>query len=394
MLRRRTRGRPGAIILLAAAALGCDEVGPAPDLSPESVLTQVIDRTNTLDLSEAWRIGGDPESGVQLYLMSDVARAEDGRFFVVDGGNDRILTLSPEGDVIGQFGREGEGPGEFQRPTTVVVRNDTVVVSGRSDRVHFFRSDGTVLATHRITVSDPEFRFGGGIGTDPGGWTAATNAYFRGGPGNETELPPLTRVHLHGLDPETGDLAPAAFRWAREEVGKWSGVFWITAPFAHGAVLDFDGLGRVIVADTASYRIDIFGSDGQLVTRMEGDSPPVPIDQAMLDSWLDARGCRPGQPECSDQRTNLAMTLPSPENIPPIRRIRAYGTGHFSVSRRDVDPDLFDDEEIPEYDYFAPDGSFLGSTSGIIPLWFDGEVLASLERDDLGVESLVMYRLR
>lgn len=56
-----------------------------------------------------------------------------------------------------------------------------------------------------------------------------------------------------------------------------------------------------------------------------------------------------------------------------------------------ADPNPFDQDSPAEYDHFGPDGTFLGATSGTIPLWFDGTTMISLERDELGVESVVQY---
>jgi hypothetical protein len=58
-----------------------------------------------------------------------------------------------------------------------------------------------------------------------------------------------------------------------------------------------------------------------------------------------------------------------------------------------IDRNPFDSDVPSEYDHFSPDGAFIGSTSGVVPLALDDAQMIGLERDSLGVESVVKYEV-
>ena len=85
---------------------------------------------------------------------SDIALDSEGRIWIADPPNRRVVLLDHEGRMIRTIGRGGDGPGEFQWPAKVAV-NDTVVRVWDPMRitVQDYRPDGTHLADHSISVS-------------------------------------------------------------------------------------------------------------------------------------------------------------------------------------------------------------------------------------------------
>ena len=85
-----------------------------------------------------WPIPGAP---------NDVAIGPDGSVFVVDTANDGVARFSPDGRVLGAWGRSGAADGELAVPWGIAVDGAGVVyVSERdNDRVQRFRADGTFL---------------------------------------------------------------------------------------------------------------------------------------------------------------------------------------------------------------------------------------------------------
>ena len=57
-----------------------------------------------------------------FYLPTDIAFAPNGELVVTDGyGNARMVRFSQDGKFLGQFGKRGNGPGQFQLPHNVVI---------------------------------------------------------------------------------------------------------------------------------------------------------------------------------------------------------------------------------------------------------------------------------
>jgi len=67
--------------------------------------------------------------GRGLYRSSAIAVAGDGTIFVLDNGNHRVVAFDQSGNALREFGREGQGPGEFQNPLGFGVAGNRVLIS-------------------------------------------------------------------------------------------------------------------------------------------------------------------------------------------------------------------------------------------------------------------------
>ncbi len=372
------------ILLIAGILTGCESESTSPPPTDFELVVQPIDRSLRLGLSLVWSLGDDLDDRVQLFRVRDAEQASGGRFYVLDAGNHRVLEISRSGEVTRQLGREGDGPGEFRSPSAMVIRNDTVMVSDGTGIVHFFGPNGESIRTHRLSFPDEEVNMMGTIAISPDGWMVSGFGLARSDP----DLPNLMREHLFTVDPSTGDLRPTGLEWSPESEARSGG---LPSPFHQFPAGGYDGHGRMLMAEVSTYRIDIYESSGALIKRVEGTVPPVEIDRQLIEKWKGSQICNREPIECDASRSKLELSLPDPEWRSVIGRVRPYASGHFSVLREDLDPDPLDDESPGEYDYFDPEGVFIGSTTGLTPLWFDGSRILSLERNNLGIESITLY---
>jgi len=85
--------------------------------------------------------------GRGLYRSSAIAVAADGTIFVLDNGNHRVVAFDQSGDALREFGREGQGPGEFQNPLGFGVAGNRVLISDiGNNRLTVFKTDGELVA--------------------------------------------------------------------------------------------------------------------------------------------------------------------------------------------------------------------------------------------------------
>jgi len=91
-------------------------------------------------------------------LSSPVGISEDpdGNLYVCEYGfQDRVQQFTPEGKFIRSIGKSGTGPGQFQRPSGVTLKDKKLyVVDAVNNRIQLFKESGEFIKS--ITVS-PSF---------------------------------------------------------------------------------------------------------------------------------------------------------------------------------------------------------------------------------------------
>ncbi|MCX8072082.1 MAG: DUF2298 domain-containing protein [Candidatus Binatia bacterium] len=92
------------------------------------------------------------EFGEALYGPRGIAVDAKGSVFVADTGNNRIVRYSARGDKEVEWGRKGDGPGEFWEPTGIVVdQSSTVLVADNGNgRLQMFTRDGKFLGSFPV----------------------------------------------------------------------------------------------------------------------------------------------------------------------------------------------------------------------------------------------------
>jgi len=107
------------------------------------------------ELQEMWRIPSEAEDGTLNFgVVENIVEDHQGNVLVLDSQLLRILVISPSGEVIRTMGREGDGPGEFRRPTGLCVHSDgsIAILEPQAHRGVLFSPDGEPLREWRVTL--------------------------------------------------------------------------------------------------------------------------------------------------------------------------------------------------------------------------------------------------
>ncbi len=75
----------------------------------------------TLDLDEVWRLGGESEADEEFFgVIGDIIIDDANTVYILDSQLSEVRIFDESGSYLRTMGREGEGPGEFRRPSDLV----------------------------------------------------------------------------------------------------------------------------------------------------------------------------------------------------------------------------------------------------------------------------------
>ena len=412
-----------ASVVLSAAACGGDGGSAARGLdSPDvtiSLATDTLYAVGVLDGAE-WEMFG---------RVADVAFDADGTLLILDSDAGHVVVIDPAGAFVRTISNKGEGPGELRLPASLIVFRDgrIGVRDVRNRGIALFDRAGEFLEDVRI---DPE-------GATPSGRLRAMPDHSLIAPArrmsfspegimDREEGRPITRFRLDG----STDLFHAAWapppretRTDEAETGNIRIQMEAGEAFPLPLALDLLSDGRVAIADSVGYRVKLLDAEGGLVSTLERPVPPVAVTPAieaaererrladlesggggggggiMTLSITAAAGSSGGNPMDSDGmrealrriREDQIRDLAFPEEMPAITNLAVDWSDRIWVQRSALPG------ETGTIDILSADGRYFGSlpTDGLrIPGAFGpGGLLAYVERDDLGIQRVLVVRL-
>jgi len=141
---------------------------------------------------------GDLESddeNVLFYLPADIAVDEAGNVYVLDSGNHRIQKFDPQGNFLASFGRQGQGPGEFQHPQSIDIdaQGFMYVSDSGNQKIQILKPDGALEREIKKTDEAPGVVR---VRSDKMimGQEASVMSIRMGGMEEEQELPKLMKI--------------------------------------------------------------------------------------------------------------------------------------------------------------------------------------------------------
>lgn len=358
-----------------------------------------------------WRISGDPILTIgtgerpqdEIFTRIEGAfRLPDGRFVVADGAELRVFVFDATGRRTASFGGDGEGPGELRSLAAVWwAGGDTIGVwDSRLVRLTRFRADGTIVRTDNIDSGDPDSRTGRGL-LDP-----FLGAFADG----SISLAWLTSVTVTPGRVLQDQLTIGVFdRHGRllRTLGRYAGMMRVLVPGLGSGPMAFSPYGwSAVVSDRLAFTNGVGGSvvlldpdaDSARASRMVVPGRDIALDDAweQLDEVLEA----PGSPTHMirlAQRTDRSLG-----EVPRLARILADDAGN--IWAKDYDPGK-DALAVRRGRYVGggtwrvvdPGGRQIASITmpdHVAPLAVHGDLVLTIARDALDVESFAVYRLQ
>ena len=203
------------------------------------------------------------ESGL-LAGPVDLAVGPDGTLYVLDGRDDLIQRIGPDGEILEPIGGSGSGPGELDGPVSFRVAGDTIQVADRGNgRLQLHSTTGAYLGSNPLP-------------------RRAVTSIARVGPGGRLLVPALGRdsVLARLLDPGGEELAgfgsPLAevaavldFNALRQEIADGE----IPGFFRNRTELAFGPGGQVWMALAGEGAVRRYDMEGELLMEVQLDEP-------------------------------------------------------------------------------------------------------------------------
>jgi hypothetical protein len=343
--------------------------------------------------------------GAEHEMLGEVvglAVDRDGNIYFYDRLVPALRRYGPDGTYLGTLGGQGGGPGEY-------ANSDGGLVTLADGRV-VLRDPGN----GRFTVFGPDGSFVEGWPTAGGAFTSiplfptadGTGFYsyaFAGGARG------LARYGEGGAARDTLTLPePDMERRTITARSNGSSQTW-NVPFAPTALWSFHPDGYFVSAVSDRYAVDLLrGADG--VLRIEKEAVPVPVSREEREAEEDrvTRAMRNLDPSWRWDGPPIPSTKPTLRAVHAAEDGRIWGQLHQPGERiPDEELDPVPDGAPPPprfrepvvFDVFEDDGRYLGRVEapgdlGTFPRpVMRGEHVWAVVRDQLGVQSVVRYRL-
>ena len=374
------------------------------------------DRWLEPDIEEVYRVGTavTGEEWEQFGQLAEVAFDAAGNLHIFDRQSQRIFVVDPDGDLIRELGRPGEGPGEFTTSGAMAVFADgrVVVVDLSRQGYHIFTADGEFERWVRVAQPPAIVRISRVVaqpGADAiiGVPTLATGMRMTGRAfdepvrldtshaferttlsGDESQTDTIAEAWLPPIDTEGLDrkdlrnYAPLPTRLLPE----------FSAELHWGALPD----GSVAFSDSTTYSVKVARAGSGVVRILTRPFPPEPVTARAIGAEKDRRlqrlegSARPGANLQARRREIEELEFHTELSV--IRGLGTTWDGRIWVLRRGDGP--HDDGPM---DVIAADGEYLGSFPAgtmALPDAFGPDGLgAYVERNELGVQMVVVWRV-
>ncbi len=419
----RDQAFPALICVAATLAVACTAVDEGPSWAApwQSEVTKGdgVTTVRTLAgsvwggvarLEEVLSIG--VETGDDPYMLGNVRAlgSFNGEIYVLDQQVPVVRVYDDAGRHVRDIGREGQGPGEFTTPRSMVIGRDgrIYVRDAQNGRINVFSPSGDDLGI----LSMPT-----GMNTPQPMVMVDDGTLYNFQPVNQAADFTEWRMGMvpvnAGPSAGTGPAEPPDFGFEALQLVARSGdsVSVSGVPFAPTLTWRLAPSGAIVAGVADDYSFDIVHRDGR-VTRVERPWQPVPVedDEASWARKTTIAGLRRMQPDWTWTGAEIPATKPAFNRFYPDHAgriwVRRPGPGVRAMGECNEDPTPADPfggtpcwTESVTWEVFDLEGRFLGPVAmpdGVdayaAPYVTDNEILAAVA-DERGTVLIKRYRI-
>ena len=430
MLRGRTSGVVAVVALVAVAACepragtetASDATGaPQHEIQDSAGIAIVTNRAPAPDSRLGWEVGDEPVVSIgtrdasdafQFYRVGDATRLADGRIVVANGGSNELLVFDADGNHLGAWAGEGDGPGEFWDLSTVRPWPGDSLIAGDSQqgRASIFGLSGV----HGRTMSlrgppDPTTRevAAAGPAADTGSVSVEPHVVLRVLP-DGTLLTRTPRGYRRGFHRWESTYALMGTDGStRASLGNYLGIETFSAfyqqPDGNVAVIPlWHPFGRrtvttawgdlAAIGDTETYEIKAYRSDGSLARIVRRDHETrIPTQTEQDEAFRDRFAGLPE--EDREPRMAVAADVPLVESFPAYSRLRGDALGNLWVGEFKLPGAQYEGTLWTAFDREGRVLGFVATPGGLGILEIGEDYILGSTTDEMDVEYVQLWEL-
>jgi hypothetical protein len=394
--------RSFGLILLASAGCSASDVDAGRQaIVRDSAGVRIVENRDPVWTSEMrWTVDslpsvtigveeGDPQR--EFFRLTDARRLSDGRIVAANSSSNELRYFTGQGKYLCTSGRQGAGPGEFERLAWLqLLPHDTLLVysSGGGGRLSVFSPEGHFVRT--VTVP----RAGDGRYSSPMGMLPNGALLVSFGRGYGMGVPSGTYRDSVSLVVHRGDSTIAS-------IGPLPSMESVVVATANSMSVTSLVFGRYLVTGFApdgflvgtneQYELFRYDTLGRLTGSIRLDRAPTPVTASAI---AEAESTRLASASNANERARseaFFKQMQFPPTMPAYGRVLVDSEGNIWVSRYSVT------RVSGDWDVFDADGQLLGELQlppRFTPRQITGSRLIGTARDELEVERVQVHALR
>jgi hypothetical protein len=362
----------------------------------------VTNTTTQLASVSNWELGVEPvleispsgSSEYVLYSVTKVLPHPDAGLVVLNSAAFEVLVLDLDGRLLTRIGGEGDGPGEFRRPSSLflVPPDSLAVYDSQHRRLSFFDRNGTL--GREITLGS---RGEGSVGErilplETGGFAVATwpglGEGSREGPYRpESEY---YRIDGDGSEQASYGMVPGSEVFANRTAA--GGVFF--GPTTHATTS-----GNLLVVGTSEKaELRVYSPDGNLASLIRWPDRDRTLSQERINSFIEF-ALSTVEESVRPQTRDLLSAIPMSEEVPAYGALLASEEETIWVGPHQG-PEVTNFDMPPaagRWLLFRSDGILVATVEapeGFEPLSIRGDQVFGVFVNEMGVESVRVYGIK
>ena len=329
----------------------------------------------TFDLKEDLILGSEADENYLFYRVWDIKTDDERNIYVLDSGANRIQKYDKNGNYQQSIGRQGQGPGEFERPISLSFDNNKNLYVSEMAKIHMFDPEGKFVRTTTVPFFYMDFAADG-----------------------EGHFVVTGRITIEGAQ-NLGVLILDSDGKIRKKIAEFPGLpmheSGMTISHDYTPEIRFSSIPDkgFVYGYNLDYRLHITDWSGKSVIIIEKDVPSQTISSKEINKIIDDVRKNTNEAGLGWSKSVVEKMANLPKHRPFFDRIRVDDEGRMYVRQR---KSVIDESGEMFFDIFGNDGHYLYTTKlPFVPMCIrDGFMYHTTYSEETGEVKVIRYRIK